>query len=233
MVCSPDPGANWMLRLPSAEYERLRPHLESVPLEAGALILPAFTPLTHVYFPQSGLVSLIVTMRSGDSVEVATVGQEGMLGVSLLLQSDPPPYDLICRVPGQAARLAATTFATLIDELPNFRRLLLRYTLSLFHEVARTAACNRLHTVEQRLARWLLVCSDKVRADVYPLTHEVLARLLGARRPFVTRTARALQASGLIQYRRGTMRIADRAGLEAVSCEDYRATQQEYRRLLV
>jgi CRP-like cAMP-binding protein len=231
-LSAPQPSANWLLRVPAAEYEHLRPHLQAVPLRPGAFFLPASEPLTHVYFLQSGLVSLIVTMRSGDTVEVATVGREGMLGVSLLLEADPPPYDMVCHVPGEALRLSATAFQSVMHELPNFRRLLLRYTLCLFHEVARTAACNRLHTVEQRLARWLLVCSDKVLADVYPLTHESLAHMLGARRPFITQTARSLQAEGLIQYHRGTLRILNRAGLEALSCEDYRATQQEYTRLL-
>jgi CRP-like cAMP-binding protein len=194
--------------------------------------LPAGEPLAHVYFPYSGVVSLIVGMQSGDTVEVATVGHQGMLGISVLLEADPASYDMVCQVPGDAVRLTAQTFVELNHKLPNFRRLLLRYSLCLFHEVARTAACNRLHTIEQRLARWLLLCGDQLAADVYPLTHESLAHMLGARRPYVSRTARALQQAGVIQYRRGMLRILDRAGLEAVACEDYRATQQEYSRLL-
>jgi CRP-like cAMP-binding protein len=223
---------NRLLRLPPDEFDRLRPHLEQVPLAPRDFLLPAGEPLSHVYFPYSGLVSLIVTMQSGDTVAVATVGHQGMLGISTLLEADPPPYDMVCHLAGEAARLPASTFVQLSDELPHFRRLLLRYALCLLYEVARTAACNRLHTVEQRLARWLLLCSDQIAAEVFPLTHESLARMLGARRPFVTRTARSLQQSHVIQYHRGSLRILDREALEAVACEDYRATQQEYARLL-
>jgi CRP-like cAMP-binding protein len=225
-------SGNRLLRLPPSELDQLRPHLEKVDLRPNDFFLAAGEPLPYVYFPCSGLISLIVTMQSGDTVEVATVGRLGMLGISVLLEADPPPYDMECQVPGVAARLATRAFIDLTHQLPTFRRTLLQYALCLFHEVARTAACNRLHTVEQRLARWLLLCSDQVAADVYPLTHESLARMMGARRPYISRTAHALQQAGLIQYRRGTLRILDRAGLDAVSCEDYRATQQEYARLL-
>lgn len=223
---------NRLLTIPPGEFEQLRPHLEHVHLSPRDFHLSAGESLAHVYFPYSGLVSLIIGMQTGDTVEVATVGCQGMLGISVLLESDPAPYDMMCQVPGEAARVPSATFVELTHQLPMFRRLLLRYSLCLLHEVARTAACNRLHTVEQRLARWLLLASEKLAADTYPLTHESLARTLGARRPYVTRMARGLQQAGIIQYHHGTLRILDRAGLEAVSCEDYRATQQEYARLL-
>jgi CRP-like cAMP-binding protein len=223
---------NRLLRIPPDEFDQLRPHLEQVPLTPGDFYVPAGETLTHVYFPYSGLVSLIVAMQDGATVDVATVGHRGMLGISVFLESDPAPYDMVCQVRGEAARVSANKFLELSDRLRTFRRLLLRYSLCLLHEVSRTAACNHLHSVEQRLARWLLLCSDQVAADAYPLTHESLARMLGARRPYVSRTARSLRQAGLIQYSRGTLRITDRAGLEAVACEDYRATQQEYMRLL-
>jgi CRP-like cAMP-binding protein len=229
---SAGPGRNRLLKIPPAELEQVRPHLEEVQLTPRDFFLSAGEPLTHVYFPYSGVISLIVPMQSGATVEVATVGRQGMLGVSVLLEADPAPYDIVCQIPGNAARLPAATFVELNHALPSFRRLLFRYALCLFHEVARTAACNRLHSVEQRLARWLLLCSDRVGADVFPLTHESFARMLGARRPFITRIARALQEEGLIQYGRGTVRIVDRERLKLVACEDYNATQQEYARLL-
>jgi CRP-like cAMP-binding protein len=171
-------------------------------------------------------------MADGEAMEVASVGYQGMLGISVALQSDPAPYDMICQVPGEAMRLARSAFEQLLEELPTFRGLVMRFALCLFHEVARTAACNRLHTVEQRLARWLLECSHRATTDVYPLTHLELAQMLGVRRSYVTRTAVALQQSGLIDYHRGMLRIVDRRALEAIACEDYAAIQQEYSRLL-
>lgn len=223
---------NRLLTLPGEELEQLCPHLEHVHIRPDEFFVPAGEPLSHVYFPYSGVVSLIVTMRNGDTVEVATIGRQGMLGISVLLEADPAPYDMVCQVPGEAGRLTSPKFRELTEHLPVFRRRSLRYALYLFHEVARTAACNRLHSVEQRLARWLLLCRDQVEADAYPLTQESFARRLGARRPYITRVARALQQAGIIQYHRGTLRILDRGRLEAVACEDYRASRQEYSRLL-
>jgi CRP-like cAMP-binding protein len=225
-------GPNRLLALPRAELERLRPHLEMVPLVRRRFVLPAGEPLPYVYFPFAGVVSLLIGMADGSTVEVATVGREGMLGVSVLLEADPPPYDMVCQISGEAARLASPTFVQLVDELPSFRRRVKRYTLGLLNEVARTAACNRLHSVEQRLARWLLLSRDRVGADVFPITHESLAHMLGARRPFVTRTASRLQQAGLIRYGRGAVRILDADALEAVACEDYQVTRREYARLL-
>jgi CRP-like cAMP-binding protein len=228
----PSATPNRLLRIPAAEFEQVAPHLERVSIRPREFFIASGDSLPHVYFPYSGVVSLVVGMQSGDSIEVATVGRHGMLGISVLLEADPAPYDMLCQVPGEAARLTSQTFIELTDRLPSFRRRLLRYALGLLHEVARTAACNRLHSVEQRLARWLLLCGDQVEADAFPLTHEALARALGARRPYITRVARVLQQSGVIQYHRGTLRILDRGRLEAVSCEDYRDTRREYTRLL-
>jgi CRP-like cAMP-binding protein len=139
---------------------------------------------------------------------------------------------MVRQTPGEALRLPSNTFVRLSKELPNFRTLVLRYALCLLHEIARTAACNRLHSVEQRLARWLMLCSHRTATDSFPLTHEALASMLAARRPFITRTARALQQAGIIQYTRGTLRIVDRDRLAAISCEDLAAIEQEYARLL-
>ncbi len=234
MVRSPSPtrsGPNQLLVLPSPEFERLNPHLEAISLEAGQFMVPARTPLPYVYFPLGGVVSLLVTMADGSAVEVALVGREGMLGVSVLLEADPAPYDMVCQVAGEALRMPVTPFIHLAKELPGFRRRLLRYTLGLLNEITRTAACNRLHSVQQRLARWLLLCRDRVGVDSFPMTQESLASMLGARRPFVSQTANSLKRAELIQYQRGTIRILDPAGLQAVACEDYWETDQEWARL--
>jgi CRP-like cAMP-binding protein len=218
--------------LTQPEFERVRPHLERVPLTPRSFSLPASEPMSHVYFPYSGVISFVVTMASGATVEVAMVGKQGMLGVSVALEADPPPYDMVCQVPGEAGRMPAASFTSLLEELPGFRRVVLRYALGLLHEVSRTAACNSLHSVEQRLARWLLLCSDRVGSNEFPLTHEALAQMLGARRPFISRKARALQEAGVIRYSRGAMRLLDRGRLAGIACEDYAATEQEYDRLL-
>src|SRR5579884_3370365 len=221
---------NLLLALPAAEFEHLAAHLETIPLVPQRFVLRAGEHLSHVYFPYSGVVSLLVTMRTGATVEVANVGREGMLGISVLLEADPPPYDMVCQIPGEAGRLRTGTFLRLAEQLPTFRRRMKRWELGFLNEIARTAACNRLHSVEQRLARWLLLSRDRVGADACPITHESLANMLGSRRPFVTRVALRLQQAGLIQYARGTLRILDVRGLEAVACEDYRATAHEYTR---
>lgn len=233
MTTALQPEPNWLLAgVPANELAVVRASLEPIPLDPKRFFLPAGEPLTHVYFPQAGLVSLVVRMASGASAEVAAVGREGMLGVCVLLEADPPPFELVCQVPGHAVRLPTATFARLSKELPGFRTRLLRYALALLHHTSRTAACNGLHSVEQRLARWLLLARDQIGTTTFPLTHEALARTLGAGRPFITQTAAALQDAGLIHYTRGVVQILDGARLEAVACEDYRAIEAQYALLL-
>jgi CRP-like cAMP-binding protein len=218
--------------VPPDELEQLCPHLEAFRLEPNRFFVPAEEPVSHVYFPRAGMMSLIVTASDGGTVQVAAVGREGMLGVSVVLEANHPPFEMACQVPGAALRMPAGSFMRFARELPAFRRLLLRYALGLLHEAARTALCNGLHSVEQRLARWLLLCSARVGADTFPITHESLAHMLGVIRPFVTLTASGFQAAGLIEYQRGMMHILDRARLEAIACEDYRAVLDEYARLV-
>jgi CRP-like cAMP-binding protein len=219
---------NWLLALPPGEFQRLHPLLETVQLLPERFVVPAGHPLDYVYFPYSGVVSLMIRMADEASVEVAGVGREGMLGVSVLLEADPAPYDMVCQIPGVAGRLPSATFVQLVKDLPAFRHRLLRYALCLFHEIARTAACNGLHSVEQRLARWLLLSRDRTESDRLPITRESLAQVLGARRPFVTRVARGLERAGLIQSGRGRVTIVNARGLEALACEDYELTVREY-----
>jgi CRP-like cAMP-binding protein len=224
---------NALLRsTPPHELRGILPHLEPYVLERRRFLLPAGEPLRHVYLPESGLVSLRVGVSSGDTVEVANVGCEGLLGVSVLLEGEPPPYDMVCVVSGRAVRIAAGRFLEFSQQLPGFRRALLRYAAALLFQVARTAACNRLHSVEQRLARWLLQCSDRVGSTDFTLTHEGLAAMLGTQRPFLSQTLGDFERMHLIQNARSHIRVVDRTGLESLACEDYETTRTEYSRLL-
>jgi CRP-like cAMP-binding protein len=226
-------GRNGLLAaLPPAELEHMRPHLQAVSLRPRGWFQPAEVPLSHVYFPLGGMLSLMVSTTQGAAVEVAVVGREGMLGVSVVLEANQPPFEMLCQAAGEALRMPAADCARLVQQLPVFRRRLLRYALAVLHETSLTAACNGLHTVEQRLARWLLLCSARVGANTFPMTHEWLAHMLGVTRPFVTQTLGRLTQAGLIEHQRGTLRIIDSAGLEALACADYRAVLDAHARLL-
>jgi CRP-like cAMP-binding protein len=226
-------GRNGLLAgLPPDELDQLRPYFETVRLKPEQFVLPAEAPLQHVYFPLGGLTSLMVSALQGGTVQVAAVGREGMLGVSVVLEASESPFEIVCQVAGEALRMPTADCTRFAQLLPTFRRRLARYALALLHEAARTAACNGLHSVEQRLARWLLLCCARVGASSFPVTHESLAQMLGVSRPFVTQTAGGLVDAGLIEHQRGVMRIIDRAGLAAIACEDYRAVEDAYTRLL-
>jgi CRP-like cAMP-binding protein len=225
-------GNGLLAALPTDELAYLRPHLETVRLRPKRWFQPAELPLEHVYFPLGGMVSLMVSTTQGAVVEVAVVGREGMVGVSVVLEANRPPFDMLCQVAGDALCMPAASCVQCAQQLPVFRARLLRYALALLHETALSAACNSLHTVEQRLARWLLLCSVRVGASSFPMTHEWLAQMLGVSRPFVTQTLGRLTKAGLIEHQRGLLRIVDSAGLEALACADYRAVLDIYTRLL-
>jgi CRP-like cAMP-binding protein len=174
-----------------------------------------------VYFLESGVASMVSMMREGATVEVSTIGNDGLVGVPLLLGASSMPTRCFLQVPGDGKRMEAETFIDSIAEYDGFRRLLLRYVQVLFNQVAQTAACNRAHSVEQRCARWLLMTRDRMTTDVLPLTHEFLGYMLGVRRESVSVAAEALQHSGLITYQRGKITIRDRPALEAATCECY------------
>lgn len=223
---------NFLLRsLPASEWETLRGQLRSVQLTRTHFHLLAGERLEHVYFPNSGLVSLMVDMADGATAEVAVVGAEGMLGLSVALESDPPPFDMLCQISGQALCLEAHAFKDCFEQLHALRSAVLRYSFALLSHMTRSAACNALHPVEQRLARWLLLCRDRVGSNTFPLTHETLAHMLAVGRPFLTQTMGVLHKAGLIEYRHASVHIVDGAGLEAAACEDYRATEDHYAHL--
>jgi CRP-like cAMP-binding protein len=215
-------GRNLMLRaLPPEEYAQLLPHLEPFVLEPMQLLAELGDPIPHVYFPETGIVSLLSRLADGTLIENGTVGSEGMAGVPLLLGVDWTPVVMTGQVPGLSRRVEAATFRALLPTLPVLETLLRRYVVYFLAQVSQSLACNSAHTVEQRCARWLLMTHDRVPGDQFVLTHEVLAQMLAVRRAGVSVAADAMRTRGLIQYSRGRITITDRAGLEAAACECY------------
>jgi CRP-like cAMP-binding protein len=206
--------------LSAGEIDRLLPSLESVPLLTGMPIYEPNERILHVYFPISGIVSMTSDMREG-TVEVGTVGREGMTGLPLVLRADTMPTRAFVQVPGHSYRMSAGDLFVAMKESARFERLLLRYALALFDQSAQHAACNRLHALEERCARWLLMTHDRVDGDVLPLKQQFLAEMLGVHRPAVTLAAGALQKAGVIRYTRGKVTVLDRAALEGAACECY------------
>ena len=187
----------------------------------------------HVFFPLSGMYSIVGDTSDGKTAEVATVGKEGMLGLPVFLGTDRIPLRAFTQIPGEVLRMEAVDFrACTADMNGSLARLLSRYAQALLNQLAQQAACSTLHSVEIRCARWLLMCHDRVGMNEFPLTHEFLAQMLGVRRASVTLIARSLLRKGIIAYRRGIVTILDRKGLEAATCEHYTLTRDEYDRLL-
>lgn len=206
--------------LPAEELEQLLPSLESVPLVEAMPIYEPFKTITHVYFPITGVVSMVSEMEAG-TVEVATVGREGMTGLPLALHATTMGSRAFVQVPGHAYRMRSADMITAMRASPRFERLVYRYVLALYEQTAQHAACNRLHALEERCARWLLMTHDRMEGDVLPLKQVFLAQMLGVHRPAVTLAAGALQKAGVIRYTRGRVTILDRAALEHASCECY------------
>jgi len=218
--------------LPEDEYARITRHLESVDLEVRDLVHDVDQPITHVYFMTAGVTSFVSVMADGSAVETATIGYEGMVGLAVFHGSDRTAAQAFCQVPGSALRMTSDAFRAEITHAPALTALLHRYTQALFTQVSQASACNRLHQIRQRCARWLLQTHDRVGADEFQLTQDFLAQMLGVRRASVSEVASAMQKAGLIEYRYGRVRIADRAALERSSCECYRIIVNEYDRLL-
>ena len=232
-VAERDPRRNALLRaLPPDEYARVERHLQIVSLTAKQAAYEANDPITTVYFPISGVLALVTLMQSGEMLAVASIGNEGFVGHAIALGSDRMPYHVLCKV---AATCAAMRADALLEQLrmdDGLHMLLLRNTQALFNQVALVAACNRLHPVERRVARCLLMMHDRVGADEFPMTHEFLAELLGVRRATITEVATALQKAGFIRNDRGRIVIVNRAGLESAACECYRAMHEQYEGVL-
>lgn len=213
---------------PPADFEHLRPHLEQLPLRQRQVLHQPGAAIEHVHFIEEGLASVLTTMPEGDAVEVRMAGREGITGFSYVLGAHSLRQEIIVQAPGSALRMSAAIFKTAFDRSEPLRRTVLRYVNTALTMTAQTAACNRLHSIEQRCARWLLNASDRIDSNTMPMTHEFLALLLGVRRAGVTAVAGKLQSSGLIRYHRGRLTIVDRDGLERVACQCYDADRQEF-----
>jgi CRP-like cAMP-binding protein len=218
--------------LPPDAMDRLRPHLHPVRFEFGQVILPQHVRFEQAWFSTSVVFSAVVRMDDGRSVEAAPAGFEGMVGVSTILGETESQYEVNIQGAGEALQIAVPDLLRLADEVPEVRDVLLRYAQIQMIQASRSAACNRLHGLEERLARWLLHMHDWIWTDRMHLTQEFLAIMLGVRRASVTVAARTLQNAGLIEYARGEITILDREGLESLACEDYFAIRDAFERLL-
>lgn len=219
--------------LPAEEYERIAPHLEDIRTKYGDVISQPDEKIEYVHFPKRGIISVCAVMQDGSQVEVGLVGNEGMCGLPVLFETDTVPLQSMVQIPDGAVRMSSEAFKREIEYCPYFRKSLLHYAQAFYIQAAQTAACNRLHTLDGRLARWMLLCQDRTHSDLLPLTHEVMSVMLGVRRAGVSVAANKLRTDGLIDYQRGLVRIVDRKGLEAITCECYRVIRKQFDRFLV
>jgi CRP-like cAMP-binding protein len=227
------PTANLILNaLPPAEYERLSAYLEPVEMQLGETLYHPNEPISHVYFPNRGTVSIVCQFADGKSVEAGMVGNEGMFGVCVFLGSITSPLEAIVQLPGDALRMRSDVLRAEFKRDGHLQDLLLRYTQAFIIQIAQTAACNRAHPVDGRIARWLLMCQDCAHTSELQLTHEFIATMLGTRRAGVSEAAGKLQDEGVIKYRRGHLSILNRQELKAKACECYPIVQKEFERLL-
>lgn len=227
------PQQNHLLAaLPKTEFERLEPRLKLVPLSLGEVLYEPGSRLRHVYFPINSIVSLLYMMVDGASAEIAVVGNEGIIGISLFMGGETTPSRAVVQSAGHAYRLPGQLLKEEFTRGAAMQHLLLRYTQALITQMAQTAVCNRHHSVDQQLCRWLLLSLDRLSSNELVMTQELIANMLGVRREGVTEAAGKLQAVGLIHYSRGRITVLDRAGLEARTCECYSVVKKESDRLL-
>lgn len=233
MITPHSPSQNHLLAaLPTAEFEALAAHLELVPMRLGQMLYEPGGQLQHAYFPTTSIVSLHYVMESGASAETAGVGNEGMVGVSLFMGGDTTPSSAVVQTAGHAYRLERRLLKQEFERGGLLQRLLLRYTQALLTQMAQTAVCNRHHSLEQQLCRWLLLTLDRLPSNELVMTQELVASMLGVRREGITVAAGDLQRAGYISYRRGHIAVLNRSGLEASSCECYAVVKKELNRLL-
>jgi CRP-like cAMP-binding protein len=233
MSSHPSPNQNHLLAaLPTAEFERLAAHLELVPLPLGEMLYEPGGQLKHAYFPTTAIVSLHYIMESGASSESAGVGNEGVVGISLFMGGDTTSSSAVVQTAGHAYRLESRKLLEEFNRAGLLQRLFLRYTQALMTQMSQTAACNRHHSVEQQLCRWLLLTLDRLPSNELVMTQELIANMLGVRREGITDAAGKLQHAGVISYRRGHIAVLNRAGLEGRVCECYAVVKTELSRLL-
>ena len=218
--------------LPAEIFERLAPHLEYVPMLLGAVLYESGGQLQHVYFPTTAILSLHYVMENGSTAEIAGVGNEGVLGISLFMGGNTTPSRATVQTGGHGYRLKAKLMMDEFDRTGPMMRLMLRYTQALITQMSQTAVCNRHHSVEQQLCRWLLLTLDRLPSNELTITQELIASMLGVRREGITESAGYLQRASIIRYRRGHITVLDRPGLEAHACECYDVVRKEFHRLL-
>jgi CRP-like cAMP-binding protein len=233
MLAAHDPRQNGLLAaLPASEYDRLHTHLRLVPLTLGEALYESGIVLRHVYFPTDSIVSLLYVMADGASAEIAVVGNEGVIGVSLFMGGETTPSRAVVQSAGHAYQLTGQLLKDEFTRGGAMQHLLLRYTQSLITQMAQTAVCNRHHSLDQQLCRWLLLSLDRLPSNELVMTQELIANMLGVRREGVTEAAGKLQHAGLIRYSRGRITVLDRTGVEARTCECYAVVKRECDRLL-
>jgi CRP-like cAMP-binding protein len=228
-----DPRQNHLLNaLPAQDFKRLLPNLDIVPMPLGHVLYESGAEMRHVYFPTDSIVSLLYVMENGASAEIAVVGNDGIIGVALFMGGETMPNRAVVQSAGHAYRLKGQLLKQEFNRSGELQHLLLRYTQALLTQMAQTAVCNRHHSLDQQLCRWLLLSLDRLPSSQLTMTQDLIANMLGVRREGVTEAAGNLQKAGLIEYYRGRITILDRAGLEARSCECYAVVKKEFDRLL-
>jgi CRP-like cAMP-binding protein len=228
---SAQPANRLLACLPPADYQRLLPKLQAVPLPLKQVLYKAYARIDYLYFPTAGVVSAMTIMEDGSAIEVATIGNEGVAGLTAFSGGEISPNEVMVQVAGDALRVRAKTIQEQARQEGPLRRALALYHTAFQTQVSYAVACNGLHTVQKRCCRWLLMTADRVGGDMLPLTHDLLAIMLGVRRSTVTEVLQPLQVQGLIQNERGKVIVLDRPGLEAISCECYRRVKEEFARL--
>jgi CRP-like cAMP-binding protein len=233
MTLPHNPKQNHLLAaLPAGEFDRLAPHLQLVPLKLGEVLYESGGQLNHVYFPTNSIVSLLYVMEDGASAEIAVVGNEGILGISLFMGGETTPNRAVVQSEGVGYRLPSQHLKQEFNRAGPMMHLLLRYTQALITQMSQTAVCNRHHSVDQQLCRWLLLSLDRLSTDELTMTQELIANMLGVRREGVTAAAGKLRDAGIIEYSRGRIKVLDRNKLEQHVCECYAVVKKEVDRLL-
>jgi CRP-like cAMP-binding protein len=227
-----EPRNRLLLALPSRDLKRLLPQLVHISCQSDQVLMDADSTLDHVFFPDSGVVSVVAVYANGSVIEMATIGREGCTGVQAVFGAKSSSSRLLVQIPGSAAKISRAAFQRSIENMPSFRRLMYNYVQAFLEQVMVSVACNGAHNLKQRLARWLLMMRDRSDDDALPITHNLLAEMLGVYRPAITNVVRELERAGVIKGSRGHVTIRDRPGLIKVSCECYELVRMRLARQL-
>lgn len=227
------PTDNYILKnIPDNEYQLISPALQEVTLRVGDVLNYPYEPIPFVFFPNNAMISVIASTPDGQLSEAGVVGREGLMGIGVVFGADTTPHENTVQLPGTALKISTKVVREKFEQCPVLRKLLLRFTHAHMMQISQTALCNRLHKVEQRMVRWILLSHDRSDSDVLPFTQELLAIMLGVHRPTVSTIAAELKNGGYINYRRGKITVLDRKRLEDFSCECYAVVNEEYERMM-